>query len=182
MQLQIKLGDATHILTAPDSFSDGQAFQVKLGALSYTLRWHRLLETFFLMNSEGVEEPLRVRSFGVRTFADDPESVVVAELGMAGSGRLHCIETSVQRYLPGQEARAKSGEKKSQVLRSQITGKVLKILVSEGQDIKANEALVIIEAMKMENRVFARISGKVTGIKIKEGAAVTTGDELMRIG
>ena len=125
---------------------------------------------------------MRLRNFTIRSFADDPETTIQTEIGTPGSARLQCSEATVQRHLPGHDSKARSGEKKAQVLRSQITGKVLKVLVSEGQDISPNEPLIIIEAMKMENKIFAKVSGKVSGIKVKEGALVSTGDELLRIG
>ena len=182
MQLQIKTGEKSFIVTVPDQFSDGQPFNVSVGAKALSMRWHRLLETFYIIDSNGLEQPIRLRNFHIESFADEPETMIHEEFGVAGAMHLHCAETVVQRYSPAQEARAQSTEKKVQTLRSQITGKVLKILVNEGQVVTATEPLLIIEAMKMENRIFARSGGKVSGIKVKEGALVSTGDELMRIG
>ena len=54
-----------------------------------------------------------------------------------------------------------------------IPGKVIKVLVEEGDEVKENEALVIIEAMKMETNIVSKISGKIKSIKVSENDTVT---------
>ena len=62
-----------------------------------------------------------------------------------------------------------------------LPGTVLKILVSEGEEVKAGQALLILEAMKMENEIVSPKDGIVKEIKVKEGAKVETGETLMVI-
>ncbi len=53
-----------------------------------------------------------------------------------------------------------------------MPGKVVKVLVSEGDQVKKDQPLVILEAMKMENEFKAPCDGVVKSIKVKEGETV----------
>ncbi|MDZ4723982.1 MAG: biotin/lipoyl-containing protein [candidate division Zixibacteria bacterium] len=55
-----------------------------------------------------------------------------------------------------------------------MPGKIVKILVSVGNDVVEKQPMVIVEAMKMENQVNAKASGKVKAIHFKEGDQVDT--------
>lgn len=62
-----------------------------------------------------------------------------------------------------------------------IPGRVVKILVSVDEQVKAGDPLIVIEAMKMENRVSAPIDGTVKNILIKEGYDVNTEETLIHV-
>ena len=59
-----------------------------------------------------------------------------------------------------------------------VPGKVLKIVASAGQAVKAGDNIVILESMKMEIPVVAPQDGTVGGIDTSEGASVENGDTL----
>ncbi|HEY6365442.1 MAG TPA: biotin/lipoyl-containing protein [Candidatus Binatia bacterium] len=56
-----------------------------------------------------------------------------------------------------------------------MPGKVIAVLVSEGDNVERGQGLVIVEAMKMENEVRSPIAGEVKEIKVKPGDAVEGG-------
>jgi len=62
-----------------------------------------------------------------------------------------------------------------------MVGKVTKILVKEGDQVKENDQVAVVEAMKMEMPVVAPISGTVKEIKVKEGQEVTSDTVIMII-
>lgn len=64
---------------------------------------------------------------------------------------------------------------------SPMPGTILKILVNVGDEVKENQPLLILEAMKMENEVVATGNGKVTGIHVSLGQVVNAGDALITI-
>jgi len=64
---------------------------------------------------------------------------------------------------------------------SPMPGVVLKILVSEGQPVAAGEALLILEAMKMEQTIRATSDGIVEAIKVTPGQVVSPGDVLVQV-
>ncbi len=57
-----------------------------------------------------------------------------------------------------------------------LQGMLAKILVEEGQTVKANQPLFVIEAMKMETTVTCHHSGKIARIELKEGSRVEAED------
>ena len=59
-----------------------------------------------------------------------------------------------------------------------VPGKVLKIVASAGQAVKAGDNIIILESMKMEIPVVAPQDGTVASIDVAEGASVENGDTL----
>jgi len=62
-----------------------------------------------------------------------------------------------------------------------IPGTVLDILVREGQDVKKGEELMILDAMKMKNRLKCSMDGKIKRIAIEVGARVAKGCLLIEL-
>ena len=67
-------------------------------------------------------------------------------------------------------------------LKAPMPGLVLKVLVKEGDTVKKNDPLLILEAMKMENEIFSPADGVVKEIRARDGETVNTGDVMMIIG
>jgi biotin carboxyl carrier protein len=68
-----------------------------------------------------------------------------------------------------------------QPVRSPMPGKVVKVLVSAGSEVKAGAPVVVVEAMKMENELRAPRDGKVVAVKVAEGQAVEANQPLVTI-
>jgi biotin carboxyl carrier protein len=62
-----------------------------------------------------------------------------------------------------------------------MPGKIVKVLVSEGQQVERDQGLLVIEAMKMQNELRAPRAGRVARIYIAEGRGVETGVRLVRL-
>lgn len=60
-----------------------------------------------------------------------------------------------------------------------MPGKVIAVLVSEGDEVEKGQGLVIVEAMKMENEVRSPIDGSVAQVNVKAGDAVEAGALLL---
>ena len=61
---------------------------------------------------------------------------------------------------------------------SPMPGNILKILVSQGQQVNEGDTIMILEAMKMENEIVAPKAGSVAQILVTKGATVETGATL----
>ena len=59
-----------------------------------------------------------------------------------------------------------------------MPGKVIRLLVNEGDNVEAAQGLVVVEAMKMQNEVRSPKSGKIERLLAKEGQAVNAGEIL----
>ncbi len=62
-----------------------------------------------------------------------------------------------------------------------MPGNVVDVLVKEGQSVSAGDAVLVIEAMKMETEIKAPVSGTVAGIFVKKGDRITPSETLVDI-
>ena len=62
-----------------------------------------------------------------------------------------------------------------------MPGQVLKVLVKVGQQVRAGDPLVILEAMKMEQTLRASTDGMIEAVLVKQGDVVAPGDTLVKI-
>ncbi|MBB5150828.1 sodium-extruding oxaloacetate decarboxylase subunit alpha [Histophilus somni] len=76
---------------------------------------------------------------------------------------------------------ATSATTKNIPVNAPMAGNIWKVLVKEGQQVAEGEALLILEAMKMETEIRAATSGTVQGIKVKAGDTVAVGDILLTL-
>jgi biotin carboxyl carrier protein len=67
-----------------------------------------------------------------------------------------------------------------QELKSGMPGKIIEIFVKEGDVVKANKPLMIMEAMKMENEMRATRDVKIKEIKVRQGDSVESGAVLIK--
>ena len=63
-----------------------------------------------------------------------------------------------------------------------MPGNILDVKVKVGDVVSENTVVVLLEAMKMENEIFAGVNGKVTAVNVAKGATVNSGDVLVVIG
>lgn len=66
-----------------------------------------------------------------------------------------------------------------EVIEAPMPGNIWKIVVSEGDQVKSGDVLLILEAMKMENEIVAPRDGIVVSINTTTGASVNTGERLV---
>ena len=64
-------------------------------------------------------------------------------------------------------------------LHAPMAGKIIRVLVQPGEQVKAGATLLILEAMKMEQQITAPQDGMVTRLLCREGDQVTAGTELV---
>ncbi len=62
-----------------------------------------------------------------------------------------------------------------------MQGTIVKVLVEVGQQVEAGQAVVVLEAMKMENQIAADKAGTVAEIKVTAGDTVGAGDVVVVI-
>jgi biotin carboxyl carrier protein len=78
----------------------------------------------------------------------------------------------------GEEAHAGVGPQR---IVAPMPGKIVRVLVKTGESVRARQAVVVVEAMKMENELRATGDGTVAAIHAQEGASVEAGALLVVI-
>ena len=164
---------------------------------------------YFVKFSSGREVPVDVtvlpngdvraeiegRSFQVNTFEHrgavhlnlDGQSIELwmdgksPEMGVVSADkRFHVqVENERTRALAGSSGKTRGATDK--LITSPMPGRVLKVLVNEGDEIHAGKALVVVEAMKMENELAAAHDGKVKKVYVTAGTAVEGGAKLVEL-
>jgi glutaconyl-CoA/methylmalonyl-CoA decarboxylase subunit gamma len=154
-----------------------------------------LKKSFFLAQSERTL-PIRVESMGddrfrvqraeaeppleVRVLAHGGTTLVtvgtrVVELVRAAKGRIFA-RPAREAFVASARSLGAAGERptaeSSGPLCAPMPGRIVKLLVAEGDAVVAGAGLVIMEAMKMENELAATRAGVVRRVHVKAGDAV----------
>jgi biotin carboxyl carrier protein len=90
------------------------------------------------------------------------------------------VESAHQRAAASVRSGKKSGN--PGLITSPMPGKVVKVLVAEGDSVDAGKPLVVVEAMKMENELIAEAPGIVKKVYVQPGDAVESGAKLILVG
>ena len=67
------------------------------------------------------------------------------------------------------------------VIEAPLPGNVFKVLVKAGDKVTSGQAVIVLEAMKMENEVFSPCDGVVASVNVTEDGTVNTGDVMLTI-
>ncbi len=70
----------------------------------------------------------------------------------------------------------------SGVVKALMPGRVVRVLVAQGDAVRKGQGLVILEAMKMENEIVAPADGTVDELFVDAGQTVEAGADLIHIG
>ena len=146
-------------------------------------------ENYFSISFEKNNFQADVRRVGVVSFsviidsrsydfdvARDGEETVVASRN--GSTRLTVADASRRTARAAGKRREVSGRVE---IKSAMPGRVVNVLVAVGDEVKAAQGIIVVEAMKMENEVKAPKAGKVVDVKVVAGQAVEKGQLMIVI-
>jgi biotin carboxyl carrier protein len=111
------------------------------------------------------------RSFEVRV-VQTPDGLQVH-----AGGRKFSVEVRDPRDA-SRLSRAATGSGR-QNISTPMPGKVVRMLVGEGDAVEAGQGLVVVEAMKMQNEMKASRAGRVVEVRVRGGETVGAGDTLV---
>ncbi|MCK4940848.1 biotin/lipoyl-binding protein [candidate division WOR-3 bacterium] len=110
------------------------------------------------------------RSYAIAMEADD-QIVVNGE-----TYSVEVVDEEIQRFL---KASPDKLQKKELAIKGVMPGLVIEVNVEEGDTVKKEDGLLIVEAMKMQNEMKAPRDGVVKKVLIKKGQTVNSGDILV---
>ncbi len=103
--------------------------------------------------------------------------IVRGDVHMVIAGERYAAELRDPRSYRARKA-AGAGVEGPKKLVSPMPGKVVRVLLPEGAEVKAGQGVVVVEAMKMQNELKSFKSGTVKQVLVAEGASVTAGEVL----
>ncbi len=182
MHWKVNISGKDRLIALPDQIPDNVPFDSAIDGRAIKARWQRATRALFILDERSGHAwtSINLRTRSVTKFPGESELTVACEFVPSCAKVPLVMEASVALHVPGQEAREGSATKKPKVVRSQITGKILKVLVKAGESVNVGDTLMIIEAMKMENRVLSIANGIIESVKASEGETIATGAELAR--
>ena len=95
------------------------------------------------------------------------------------NGRAFQVEVFDPREMRGRK-NAAAGEGRQKIV-AMMPGKVVRVLVEQGDAVEAGQGLVVVEAMKMQNEMKSPKAGRVIEMKTRPEATVAAGEVLMVI-
>jgi biotin carboxyl carrier protein len=113
------------------------------------------------------------RSFTVQVLANRDEMQV-----WIGNQRRVILLADVRDRAPQNRKASLTGPVE---IRSQMPGKVVRVLVRSGDPVQAGQGVIVVEAMKMQNEMKSPKDGTVKKIHVEEGATVAAGESLVVI-
>jgi biotin carboxyl carrier protein len=90
------------------------------------------------------------------------------------------VEDARRKRLAEAMAHGDAGSR-GETVRAPIAGKVVKVLVAPGDPVVANQSVVVLEAMKMENEIRCEVGGTVASVLVVAGQSVETHDTLVTL-
>lgn len=136
-------------------------FRVKLGGRERQVEWQTLGGDRVLLSVDGAATTLRLSRTGLGKYLVD------------WKGRQVVLEVEDELAARASKAHAAARGAGGPVkVNAPMPGTVVQVLVHENDEVAAGQAILIIEAMKMQNEIAAPAAGKVQKLTVKPGMAV----------
>ena len=158
------------------------SISLRAGATAFLVSRRLIGDNRYAVRAQGHQADAEILSF-------QPGSISVAIDGISRIftlkelGEEFFVQTSLGsravRRLPRYPVPETAAEREA--AHSPMPGQVLRILVEEGQPVKAGDCLIVLEAMKMEQTVQTKIDGVVGAVLVKAGEVVAPGQTLVEI-
>jgi biotin carboxyl carrier protein len=169
-------------VSLPDQITPGVWSPAQVGSQSLEICWEPSMRTLFVRESpRHPEVPLKYRAAKTQRFPGELFTEVLLEYVGGSQGFARIVQGEVGIQVPGMNGRKAGAGTDGEIIRSPMVGKVLKVHVEPGHVIERGHEVLVIEAMKMENKIFARSSGKVKDVQVVAGAQVIVGQVLIQI-
>ena len=114
---------------------------------------------------------------GGKAYEVKRERSLQGELHMVIGSARYAVDVQDPRSLKTRRAIA-GAEAGPQRIKAPMPGKIVRIMVAEGEEVKSGQGVIVMEAMKMQNEMKSPKDGRVQKILASEGSAVNAGDML----
>jgi biotin carboxyl carrier protein len=129
-----------------------------------------------VVDSRAVSDSTQTLIAGTRAYNIEAEKNADGGENVLVRGHILSVEVLDLRTLNLRKAAETIGGPEGPIsITAPMPGKVVAVLVVEGEEVKEGQGLVVVEAMKMENELKAPRAGKVKNLAIEAGAAVENG-------
>jgi biotin carboxyl carrier protein len=152
---------------AVEIISNGGQMKIRLGGTEILCDWVRLADGHYslILNGNVLDVLVNV----------DPETCVLTS--RSGTYAFRVVDPRRAGFMQASEEESAGVQR----LCADMPGKIIRVLVQEGDSIAVNQSLLVLEAMKMQNEIRAPKAGAVKTVAVTPGTTVNTGDFLLSI-
>lgn len=119
---------------------------------------------------------------GTKTYKIDNVEYEGSKINFSMNGVWHSVDVKDEQELLLDRLGFKTGAAVAEgILKAPMPGKILEIMVAEGDTVEQDQPLVILEAMKMENELKAPISGTIASISAEVGQSLEKNSPILEI-
>ncbi|MCH2450878.1 MAG: acetyl-CoA carboxylase biotin carboxyl carrier protein subunit [Gracilimonas sp.] len=119
---------------------------------------------------------------GTKTYKIDNVSKEGSTIEFSMNGVWHSVDVKDEQELLLDRLGFKTGAAAAEgILKSPMPGKILEIMVSEGDEVEKDQPLAILEAMKMENELKAPVAGTIISISAEVGQSLEKNSPILEI-
>jgi glutaconyl-CoA/methylmalonyl-CoA decarboxylase subunit gamma len=118
------------------------------------------------------------------TFVNGERKVIAAARDNKGTTYIDIDSVLIELKEPSEDGFGGGGgdaEGEKDKIYAPMPGKIVKLLVKVGDEVKEKQQMVIVEAMKMENPVLCKADGKVKAINFSDGDQVDTDNPIIEL-
>lgn len=101
-------------------------------------------------------------------------------LGIIAAGRRTYVRAESDRMRAALRIEGPGAGAKDREIRAPMPGRIVRVMVREGDEVAAGQAVVVVEAMKMENEIRARKGGTVAKVNCATGDTVAANGVLLK--
>ena len=162
-------------------------FQAQIGETDHELELIPEEKSFATGNTNGSYSFEHVNGryilrVGTKTYKIDNVSKEGSAIEFSMNGVWHSVQVKDEQELLLDRLGFKTGAAVDEgILNAPMPGKILEIMVSEGDEVVKDQPLVILEAMKMENELKAPVSGTITNIAAETGQSLEKNSPILEI-
>lgn len=131
----------------------------------------------FKINIDGQEYVVEMEEIGGQPTPNIQSAPPVQEVPQAAPQ----APVEEEKTTPVAAGPTNAAEAPGEAMEAPMPGTILEVFVELGQEVKENEKLLILEAMKMENEIVSSKNGKVTGIFVNKGDSIDAGTPLITV-
>ncbi len=180
MKWQTEINDQKILIELPHSFVKYEKNHLKSNEKRFYGTWNDKINSILFSVPGKEDSPFKKVLSYKNIIPVKEESHDGSQVSFGLINRKCHFHISLKKVYPGSEHTKIISKNKNNTTKSPITGRVLKIIRMNGE-VHKNDTILIIEAMKMENKIKAPKSGILEKIHVKENAQIKSNDLLFTL-